>query len=107
MTLVESTGHYRLAPDAAPGSPHLNNITPFPMAHCKADDAAYVTPEEAAEIERMVAGTPDSPAKRIMERLCQTVRGQRTKLLHLTEERDSLKTRVAELEDPLPQCARD
>jgi hypothetical protein len=100
MSLDHDRQH-RLAPDAAPGAPFADNIIPFPMARCNADEEV-VSPQELLEIEEWARElrllNPGSTHVRdTTDRLDNLTRSVRVLALHaarLEEARDTLLARL-------------
>lgn len=100
MTL-DANGNWRLAPDAAPGSPHFNNIYIFPytdMARCNADDLEPMSVSHVAGIENALRHEPDGEAKTVMLSLCRSVRLLHAELAFMRGEKHTLEVRIAELD---------
>jgi hypothetical protein len=109
MTL-DSDGKQRLAPDAAKGAPFTNNILPFPMARCKADEE-ILSPEQVQEIaDWFIAVKKLNPQSRHasdahhrVEKLVRTIAALGVATDQLIEERDHLCSQL-EQADHLTAC---
>lgn len=92
MTLTPQ-GFWKLAPDAAPGSPHTNNIIPI-MAHCRADEP--LTVEETTELCKSLVGKDPSELRQLILTLRASINLLHATVRHLQQERDYLCGRLDE-----------
>lgn len=88
-------GRPRLAPDAAPGSPHFNNITPFPMARCYADPRVMSSPPAERILADSEQGDTIDPAD--IRTLVESFKLLKSQVVDLTEERDHLLATLDQL----------